>query len=670
MITLSATLLAEQKKASTTPYVELKAREKIASVGRFRWTRYYTGAEAITRHAGGMAGDGSLLRARAVQNGAAYDLSYSRVTSPGSGSTYSSWSSIVADISETSGIAIATNSAKVDLVYVDWQKRAIYVKSSTDNGATFGAAVLADTAIADVTHVAFVYKDTTTQILFYAAAGIVYRVVRTSGTWGAAAAWTLTVSTVTGLAAHYYQDYNLLVTGTNAAGKSIVWQAIYGDGYSQSAGTWHALQELVVADAGSLVTYSHVSIGRPDVYRTIFLEAYSGTGSYTTPTTTHTLPSIDFLDALWHEPWPLNITCATGIALSNSATHAWLTTPNGVWRAEIAPADLNLTADLLKLTAYVDFDSGKLVATVRNDAGAYLSTASGKGDAWIGTELKLGLGYRTSAGNEAATHLSFWIDSYELTAEAGKAQLVLNASTPWELLQRWTATKQINYPAGSTTIVNILRDLMARAGIKTTLDNASSQLSTINPGFTIYPAFTIKPKETLKSAIQRLMLLVTDGIRFQNATAYVTDQTAADASAYAFGTTHPIKTARYKSGQPTSAPLPNQVQILAKGAFGQARDWDQIELRTATTTQELVTNLTTATQANTHAAGILRQSTIAAKDDTITTQPHCGLEVHDVVDVTEARAGLSAAKRRVKAIAITYDTQKPKFEQIITLGGV
>jgi hypothetical protein len=53
----------------------------------------------------------------------------------------------------------------------------------------------------------------------------------------------------------------------------------------------------------------------------------------------------------------------------------------------------------------------------------------------------------------------------------------------------------------------------------------------------------------------------------------------------------------------------------------------------------------------------------------ITLPVNCGQELYDVVEVTDAGAGLSAARRRVLALAMRYSTGKrPVYEQDVALG--
>ncbi len=47
-----------------------------------------------------------------------------------------------------------------------------------------------------------------------------------------------------------------------------------------------------------------------------------------------------------------------------------------------------------------------------------------------------------------------------------------------------------------------------------------------------------------------------------------------------------------------------------------------------------------------------------------------GQQLYDVIDITDSRAGLSAAKRRVVGMALTYNTIRGEYVQRLELGGV
>ena len=80
-------------------------------------------------------------------------------------------------------------------------------------------------------------------------------------------------------------------------------------------------------------------------------------------------------------------------------------------------------------------------------------------------------------------------------------------------------------------------------------------------------------------------------------------------------------------------------------------------------------NLTTVAQAGTRADAVLRGAALAAISGEITVPVNCGQELYDVVEVTDAGAGLSAARRRVLGLEMRYMTgARPAYEQRISLG--
>jgi hypothetical protein len=68
---------------------------------------------------------------------------------------------------------------------------------------------------------------------------------------------------------------------------------------------------------------------------------------------------------------------------------------------------------------------------------------------------------------------------------------------------------------------------------------------------------------------------------------------------------------------------------------------------------------------------VLRKAAIGALEDQVTLfGVHCGVELWDVVELTDAQAGLSAAPRRVSGYAWRFDTQRGRHGMELTLGAV
>ena len=88
------------------------------------------------------------------------------------------------------------------------------------------------------------------------------------------------------------------------------------------------------------------------------------------------------------------------------------------------------------------------------------------------------------------------------------------------------------------------------------------------------------------------------------------------------------------------------------------------------TTQVIDSNLTTAGEAADRADTVLREAAIDAIDGRITVSPNCAQELYDVIDVTDATAGLDAATRRVLGLRLRYSAEKGEYTQELELGGV
>ena len=67
---------------------------------------------------------------------------------------------------------------------------------------------------------------------------------------------------------------------------------------------------------------------------------------------------------------------------------------------------------------------------------------------------------------------------------------------------------------------------------------------------------------------------------------------------------------------------------------------------------------------------MLRKGSLGAQDGEVTARVNCGQELYDVIDVTDAGAGLSADKRRVLGTELRYSALDGTYEQRLRLGGV
>ena len=81
-------------------------------------------------------------------------------------------------------------------------------------------------------------------------------------------------------------------------------------------------------------------------------------------------------------------------------------------------------------------------------------------------------------------------------------------------------------------------------------------------------------------------------------------------------------------------------------------------------------NIGTIGQAQARGEAYLRQAEIESADSTIQVPVNCGQQLYDVVDITDSRAGLSADKKRVVGIALSYNPRRGEYKQWLSLGAV
>jgi len=473
MRSLSSTLLTAQKEASHVPYVKVEARNKIAGVVRLNWARLYTGAEADYFHALTIPGDGSLIRVRLTPPSDSRKLYRQRVANPSPESDFSQWT-----YCNQYNAVIVTSCSLGAEVSIFWIKsdQAIYQLKSTDYGATFGSPELIDYSPTTAIYgIAAAYKPNGDLALFFADQTALYVKKYVSGNWQNKVAWDKTTGDLSGVAAVYDGDWDLFITGKDSAGNFKLWSLIYGDGHDVAADTWSELKPFASAPSDGNFEYHRAFMDKPDVYRCFFIEKFIGTQAYNRPFWSHS--SASFIDNLWHEPVPFNLSSEYGLAIAHHGDYCWLSNPSGVWRAKLSEESLDLTTDVLRVRQELTKEAGRLIVELNNNNGQYASPGEGELEVLeIGCQLEVSPGYTTSQGNEISSGLAFWIDAHEHTSSGGKASLILYASDGWHLIENWRARHQFRWNKGSDemSVKALLAFVLARVGLQLEVKSQSS----------------------------------------------------------------------------------------------------------------------------------------------------------------------------------------------------
>ena len=664
---LSSTLLAAQKEASRTPYVKIEAKNKITGVVRLDWDRLYTGSEDDYYHAVTMPGDGSLIRARITLPSDSMKLYRQRVASPGPSSDFSTWT--YTNQLNCIVVAAASLGAEVSIFWINSAKEVRRIKS-TDYGVNWGSPELIDysptTAVKGLTAA---YKPNGDLAIFFADQATLWVKERVSGNWQAKTAWDKTTGNLSGVATVYDGDWNLLVAGKDSDGNYKLWSLIYGDGGDVSADTWSALKEFASAPSDGDFEYRSVFVDKPDAYRGFYVEKFSGTAAYNRPLWSHSVPETTFLDSLWREPVPFDLSSEYGMAIAYYGDYCWLSTPYGVWRAKLTEESIDLTADVLSLKEEVRSGEGKLTVELRNDDGNYASPGEGELSVLdMGCQLELSPGYVTSQGNEFSQGFAFWLDAYEHTSSGGKASLVLHATDGWRLIENWRARHQFrwNKDSDQMSVKQILEFVLARVGLKLEVKSQSSVLTSY------YPDFAIHPNNMGDTVIRRLLSFVPDVLFIEGSKACVVNPQSSDSSVYSYGQAHVIFQGRYRKG----AWELNRVQVEGYDPVGDepvianSFSWDQIARLYDKLSQLEDRNIDTVARAEERGEAYLREAEIESAGGAIQIPVNCGQQLYDVIDITDSRAGLSEEKKRVLGIVLVYNPHRGEYQERLSLGAV
>ena len=586
----------------------------------------------------------------------------SRVATPGSGSTFSSWTSLDDEISPLGGIALAVDSDTVYAFMVDDDLTTIVVRTSTDNGATWSARATVTAAGLTKSHLAAAAAGDDDLVLFYAEVdGTVYAIRWNGSAWGSPAAWTNAVIEVTGLATVYLLDWQVIVTGRLADSTRAVWSCRFGDGVNQTINTWGALKVITDAAATAGFSFKAPSVDLSSSFRVFFVEVFSGDAAYNRVQWSTLDLSHDFNEEQWLEPVTFDFEDAEGVAVVMDATTLWLVSAAGVWLSALpAFAEVDVSADVVKADVRIDQEGGVVELELDNADGSYTAYGAGSlGALQRGARLQLTPGYRTSAGAEVPTPYSYWVEAIELVTGA-RPRLRIRARDGWVLLANWRARRQFAWAAGEKSISQLLLFLTGRVGLEYSTVGTSTALTSLQPAFTIHPG------ESGLTAARRLFDLVEDLPYFDRDDLKSAHTADSDASTYALGGTHDILGAVYRDVGPSAS----RARVVGADVYGDESDFDEVE-RFERVRTVIDLNLTTSATATDRANAELRKVDIEARDDEVELfGVHCGVETYDVVDLTDAQAGLTAAKRRVLGYAWSFDPRRGRYGMTLTLGKV
>jgi len=558
-------------------------------------------------------------------------------------------------------VALCAYGAAVFAFRIDATDAHLYRCESSDNADNWGSWIdMGDVSGGVGSRLAACFKDADEAIVLYSIGGTLYRRRWNGSAWESAAAWSNSLSYITGIAVTYMGDWNIVVTGIDGDGRRGVWTCVLGAGYSAAADSWSALKEVMIAESGANVVYHSPSLSMPDVFRMFFVEYLTAAEVYQRPYWSHSLATADFISNLWREPIPFNLDCDYGLDLCYKSPYVWLSRPSRVWRAPISPPSVELTDSLLSVSSRIIPYRGGIDISLRNDDRRFNSIGQGDYEAIKkASEILISWGYHTSAGKETGGFdPTTWIESWEYFTRDGHSEFILHSVDGWDLLDRWRARRQFTWSYGSKNIYQLLALIFARAGLE--LSAFSTSTAIVNQ----YPAFTINPGESGLTAVKRLLAMIPDVIFFVRDTAYLKNPLASDSSQYSYGTDHRILEASYRE----LAQKANRAQVFGVDVFTEDWDWDEISLVYDRLAQASDINIFDTTKAHQRGEAILRGADIEGINGHILVPMNCGQDLFDVIAITSPQTGLNASKRRVLSLTRTWTLNKPKSRYSLSVG--
>jgi hypothetical protein len=666
MRALSATLLAAQQSASHTPAVKIEVKNKMTGVTRLNWERLYQGGEDEYYHGLAAAGDGSLIRTRITLPGDGRKLYRQRVNNPGAQSDFSAWTYTNQD--NCLAVAAAACGSEVSIFWINGNRELRRLKSSNCGISWANAELLDYSPSADVRGLAAAYKPNGDLTVFFTNQMSLYVKQCIGGSWQAASAWDKITGYLSGVSAVYDRDWNLILTGQDSNGNYMVWLLIYRDGGATPAGAWSPLQELASAPAGGNFEYGPVFLDKPDVYRTGYVEKFSGVQSYSRPFFLYSIPETAFSDGLWCEPSAFSVDCEYGLAMAHAGGYGWLSTANGVWRTCLNEANLDIANDILDVKYETLPREGRLLVTLRNDDGKYQSPgAENMTMLNIGSQIEFNPGCVTPAGIETSPGPVFWLDAWEHNTSGGKSTLTLYGIGGWHLLQNWRARHQFrwNRDSNEMSVKQILAFVLGRVGLKLETQSESPVINSF------YPDFTIHPDDKGDLVVSRLLSFVPDTIFIEGIKAFLVNPQSNDSPVYAYGQSHLISQGKYHSAswQTNQVRVEGTDAVTGEPVVTDVFSWGQMAFINDRIKQITDRNISSVTEGQTLAGTYLRKAEIESTGGVITTPVNCGQQLFDVIEISDPQAGLAAAKKRVMGITVSYVPERGEYEQKLLLGG-
>ncbi len=641
MRSLAAALLTAQKASSGVPFLRTIVADSIRDQPHLTWSETYSASNPDDPH--DAAADADYLHRVRLNSG---NVQYER--DAGSG-----WTTL-----DTSADQVSIAAVNDQRVIIAYSKAAVaYYIESTNQGGSWGSPTSLGSLIAPITAIAVTFKNTSGDLVIIAAAAAqLRRVRRTSGSFGSWATWPASASSINGVSVVHAGDFHIILTGTDGDDKPTLWSYALGDGFSITVDNWAvSLQSIIQAEDDANITFQAPYLAKLDTHRLTFVEKFSGTTAYTRTYWSYFQPSQTWATNPWLEPAPLDNETEEGLAITSTGNEAFLSRPNQVLEATVGIITLDMSANLIEATMLEGSGLAQRGTWIfDNSAGQYKGPPA---PIAIHHDLRIDIGYDALLSGPPIQSITGW----EYGRSGGRSTFILHTQG----VDLWLGA----FRSRTTTVITnrkmtqIVTSTAARAGIENLNVGPSTRASTLTLDWTTHP------HQSHLSVLQDLLAIMPDNILTRFMSLHLNEPKFDDATDYDFTTEgHTIYHSRTKQNN-----RPSFMEIIGVGVLGQDFDFAELNNDRPLADRRQDPNTTTAGEASDLADARQRKAIMAEDRGYLIVPPHCGLEIDDVIEYSDALVSASSIKARVRALRLTFRRTRngaATFEQRIDLGGL
>ena len=156
-------------------------------------------------------------------------------------------------------------------------------------------------------------------------------------------------------------------------------------------------------------------------------------------------------------------------------------------------------------------------------------------------------------------------------------------------------------------------------------------------------------------------------LRFQGHLGQAFFPQSTDPTDYTYGSDHSLLEGQYAAAALTH----NRFQAFGSASVAERFAWPELAQVYERLLQVHDLNLDTQTKLEERGDALVLQANLGMPQGEVTIPVNCGQELYDVVEVTDAGAGLSNASYRVRGLHLMYRRQgRPAYQQRLSLSRV